>query len=599
MKKRKFLLLILALLTAFSTTLAVTAFAYTVEYYETGEEDNYDAERLDETEKNLLYRSRNIHYYWSSAPFIGLPKSDGPFYFQGGASVGAVRENILCFNLFCNNETWANFAKDTEHAYEFDLSLLRKHGDKYAEMTTYNFAFDPREDKLTIAKLLEVKNYNSARFNPILSIVNEDNEIKDLKFTKVTKEQADLNGWIEGDYVLRLAFEVDTYQEYSVFFSARNYERNVYEKFSLKHFKTMQYDEISENHTDFYMVCSDIRSYYQVVNAINEAGKLEEEFTEIEMQQYATKVLGGKETSVRVEYLENVADGVPFAKKVQKTCNIYMWEDDTELTSSEVAYALNLPGVNTLISACEGFKKDSDGIFKAKYYPGVYLDAKTEDGKSMQYILNPNNSFNDFYQPLVEDGVITEDLKNYYLNQLITTYPVLNGFTGDQIYGYFGYVVIPETFTFNRAYSELFGDKVNFDGVVQAFGFEGAISLTAYNKLLKDYNYPWLSRIWNDVWGTLVQCNATHVMLYADCTSSKAYYTMNGATEIEDTNGLVHNQIEGSLIEFGEKISNTTKNVSDLLKGRSNSISAIFIVLILGIVVFIVFKNNNARSYKK
>lgn len=273
-----------------------------------------------------------------------------------------------------------------------------------------------------------------------------------------------------------------------------------------------------------------------------------------------------------------------------------MWPDQTTLSPDDVAGALGINGVNALISPCRDFTYNANtGVYEAYYYPSVYLESRTVSGNMNQYILNPNKSYAEYYSQLVEDEVITQDLYEYmYSTQILQLYPQCGSILPENLYGYFGYIVIPATFTYNQAFKELFNTKLTFDGVVKSLDYEHSISLSAYNKLLKDYDYSWLARLWNDVWGALTECNAQHIFIFADCTATQGFVNANGGTAIDDTDGLIQNTV-------GTALKNVAENVGDGLDdfGAGFSKSAgvgLGSLLVIGIIVLLVMYRDKIFS---
>lgn len=593
MKKRRLLLILIsALLVVTSSFGAIVACAYSIKYERNDENIYYD--------RDTLILGTGIR--WDMNVAINKTEiADGPFYFLPGAAISNLNKNVLSFTLFCKDSAFAEFASqdDSIAAFEYQLNLFRKTEDgKYAESSTYTFVYNRSDDTLTIANLQDVLYKQSEDFRPILTFESEDYEVKDFKFSRVTAENAAAYGWTQGDYYIRLYWEVPSiYQEYCVYFTCARYKYEIIKKW--KGLRRVEIKQCSEAPDKAYRILSDTRSYYSVISNMNDAGMLEDEMHNSPLLGYAEQILGGVEKTVTVEYLENINDKLPFAKKVRKDIVITTYEDEDFLSSVDVAKALNVAGVNVLLSKCKGFNKDfSDGVFKAEYYPGVYLEARTVDGRNMDYYLNPNLSFSEFYGKLVEDSIIKQDLYNYYFNNILTAYPELSGYTPETLYGYFGYAVIPTTFTLNQGFAELFNTELKFEGVVKMLSFKDDLSLGAYNRLLSDYDYPWLARVWNGAWGALTQCEALHIMLYADCTDSDAFASMNGSTDIDNTSGLIKNEAPGLFIDFGEHLIDSTNQLLDSIFGKESSNKLLVILLVVCVGAFLVYFLVNREKKK-
>ena len=595
MKKKNFLLIILGVLVALSSALAIVAYAdsvegengYEYEYIDSKNIDNYDPVQVQENELNGAILK------WENAPIGDLPISSGPFYFLPGASVNKNNKNLLAFTVFGQGEKIKSILNSSDRLI-FDITLLRQglqYG-KYYEGVAYRVEVNPTTKKITVVNGYEVKQYASSRFSPILTFQHPDGSTKEFAFEEITEDLATKLNWVAGDYYLRLAFEVPSpYVEYKAIFRFQSNPLKVKTErvnalfgiFGGEEKKTLYYD--AEKSAE-YAIASDVRSYYSVLNNMNEANALETHFSENgEMLEYAQNVLKGEEKQVTVSYLENIGENIPFAKKVQKTVTVRMWDGATELNSLDVAIALNQPTANALISPCEKFTlNESTSVYEGYYYPGVYLESKSPDGNVAQYVLNPNNSYADFYGQFVDDGIITQDLYEFiFADRILNKYPNMAGLTPEEVYGYFGYVMVPQTFTFDSAMAQLFDAQLKFDGVVKAFDFEHSVSRASYNKLLEDYDYGWLAKAWNNVWGTLTELTAKHLIIFADCTETDAFANMNGSEGIGDTDGLVNNTIGSTVENVVEDVGNFLENP---LNGSGSSM-LIIVIIATGVLVFI------------
>ena len=586
MKKRKYLILLLTLLIILSCSFGTTAFAYTLEYSKDDTTKYFEANVVSDMTRN-----------WEKISLKESQLESGPFYMLPGAAVSAFEENIIAFTIFCNDKSYLDFKRNGRNK-QFTISLLRQSEKnlKYTEESTYQISYNKITDTLYVRNLQDELYGGANAFAPVLSIESENyEELTDFSFKEITAETASAYGWTEGDYYLRLYWKVDSVmQNYRVLFDYQEF----YTVTKTKTFLGISVgDEKVLKSIDYHLV-SDVRSYYQVLEYINKAGKIEDEFF-IDMYDYVYSVLGATEQTFTIEYLENI-DKTPFAKKVQTQITLTALQNTLKLSVSDVAAALGVTNVNVLLSACQGFYRDTtDDIFKAKYYDSVYLNAKTVDGKTMAYILDPNLSYYDYFKKMDNDGIITSDMMSYCYNETLRAYPELAGYSMQDVYGYFGYIVLPDTFTVNQAYAEIFGNELEFDGVVNMVAFKDTLTVESYNKLLKDYNYPWLSVIWNTVAGAFTQCNATHVMLYADCSKTKAYETLNGSPEIDNGKGLLINRAPELIIDLTEDIGETTNKLLNTLFGKDQSGLSLGAILLIALVLIIIIKITNRQPRRK
>ena len=294
MKKRKYLLILLILLMAISCSFGViTASAYTVKY-DKGEGENYYEDGI------------GIHTVKGWDNVYGLAESkleSGPFYMLPGAAVSAYTENVLAFTLFCKDKNYANFTRTLDQIMGrgITITLLRQSATnlKYTEESTYELYYQKHTDTLRITNVQDELYGGANPFTPVLSLESENfEEIKDFGFKKIDSELASAYGWTEGDYYLRLYWQVDSvHQQYRVLFRYADY---MVEKVPKKFLGIKYGEETIITQKDFVLL-SDIRSYYQILDNINQAGKVEDEFA-IHLQDYVLEVLGATDQTFTVEY---------------------------------------------------------------------------------------------------------------------------------------------------------------------------------------------------------------------------------------------------------------------------------------------------------
>ena len=155
----------------------------------------------------------------------------------------------------------------------------------------------------------------------------------------------------------------------------------------------------------------------------------------------------------------------------------------------------------------------------------------------------------------------------------------LAGYTPETIYGYFGFAIIPKSYSINTLWKEFFDTETSKSGAVYAMDYGVDLSHSAYDKLLKDYNYAFLGRIWNDVWNvaTTGAEDATCYILYAKPGTKTAFVAENGA---DNSGGAASQPIRG----FGKFIGDAWDGITGFFKGMNNIGKVITSILI---VVFV------------
>ena len=583
MKKQRLFLTILLVFTSILTSIfgvVASAASYDVDYDEENTKYEYDEG----------YSSSDV-----AKKLSDIETSDGTFFFERGASIYLKDTNILSFNVSTKNSDAINYEKglanttsDTWYEYEYVISLIRKNENNAygSEATAYLVNFSTRTKKYTVSNLIKAKSPYTSDLTINNLFNTSDGQFEPLSFSEVY----DSTGKFER-YKSRIYAKVGSvYDKYTAVFSYKKIRYKAEAKFKLKwpwqsgiaNFWTYT-TEITSTVEDKSLIKSDERSYDFVLGKAIEAGevKLEAEDgdtqKETEIKESLNNIVNGEEKTVNIEYLKNIGD-TPFAEKVKAQITLKIPANTTTLSPDAVASALNVANVNCLLSQCKEFALNGSS-YVATYSKSVWLSAKTVDGNSLNYFLDPNLSYEDYFGALARDGIISEDLYDYiFYTKIINEYTQLSGLSPADVYGYFGYIVIPETFTYNQAFAEMFGAQTKFDGIVRNFEYSHSLSLSAYNKLLKDYDYSRLERVWNGVWGALTQCNATHYIIFADATTTESFINENSGSTITDTDSLIGNKVE--------KVIEDIKNYEFELNAKTGSLIVIIVLIVVAVASY-------------
>lgn len=285
-------------------------------------------------------------------------------------------------------------------------------------------------------------------------------------------------------------------------------------------------------------------------------------------------VYTGSMKEINVSYLTEI-EGTTFATKKYVTVKVPLLHG--EVRPYLVAEALGLDSLDVMQSHCQYFMYDKDtDTYNAYYLEGVYLSAMDVNGNYARYTLSVNLSYREYYYGFVENGVFSNGMYNWFWSQMINDYPLLSPYMDYEIYGYFGFVTIPNVYSLNSVWASMFTDT-SFSGIVNYVSYVENLSLSSYNKLLEDYGYSWLGIVWNDFMSLFDDNGATanNYMFYVSDTASKAYIGENGADDFYDNSGAIVNGVE----DIGEAI------VSFFDIDGSQYILG-FIMLMLLIVVF-------------
>lgn len=291
-------------------------------------------------------------------------------------------------------------------------------------------------------------------------------------------------------------------------------------------------------------IVSSLVSVHDVLTQMNMFSKFENELDLSMVEQAYYIVNDSSKRDVIVEYLVRIED-TPFAIKKQSKINVPVL--DGKVKSSDVAIALGLKNMGVMQSYCGDFIYNTEkGIYETTYQKSIWLSAKSVDGNSANYFLDCNLSYYDYYHQFVEDEIFSNDLYEYIFNKMQLDYPQISSYKPNEIYGYFGFVSIPNTYSINALWEEMFGSNKTFSGVLYKYCYTENLKLSSYNKLLEEYQYNWLEIAWNDCGGLFSggSWSADNYLFYADVETNEAFIAENGADDIYDDDGLVKNDVE-------------------------------------------------------
>lgn len=347
---------------------------------------------------------------------------------------------------------------------------------------------------------------------------------------------------------------------------------------------------------------------------------------------------------IKVVYLKQFED-TPFATRVEKYIRLKV--DGTTLNPSDVASKVGNNALGCLASRVTSYKYISSlDCYLAVYAETVYLNAKSEDGNQESYFLDLNNSYYSFYSKFLtssglkeinnqyfgidtsEDlclnnlkyggdysrmngndetsglAIVNDEFFNYCLNRLFYKYPDTANLQPNEIFGYWGFVVVPKANSITSLIaSNLLSIETSYSGVVDDFKYgDFKLSNKQYTALLKDYNYNFLEILWARFINLLKSSDqeADAYFCYASGEYNEAFIAENGAESIDDNRGAVIVAADKALDSVGDSLKDLL-DVSDDLKKILAVIFGLcgaFIILILFFKILGVF-NKARRQIKK
>lgn len=299
------------------------------------------------------------------------------------------------------------------------------------------------------------------------------------------------------------------------------------------------------------------------------------------------------EQYINLDYLKRI-DGTPFAEKVSTVIKVPVYANHVILVK-DVKRALHLSSFGVMQSSCEEFSYNEEtDTYTAVYLKSVYLNAKTVDGNSMNYFLDCNLSYADFYGQFVADNIVEEGLYEYYWNKLrLVCEGKLEEYTANDVYGYWGLVAIPDSYTLDAVWADLFGTQTTYLGTMNSFVYSNTLTLASYNKLLNDYHYGFLTRVWNDIWGALDRYSANYYILYCDSEQTEFMVAENGASDINDNHGAIWNGVEEIVQDVNDALNTFFSDKSNIVK---LFLGIVVLILILVLILSII---RSAKSFLK
>ena len=335
-------------------------------------------------------------------------------------------------------------------------------------------------------------------------------------------------------------------------------------------------------------IYSSSRSVAKILENMNNAGvDFEEEFGD--RATYANAILNTDATErVRVKYLEEIP-GTPYATHKFAYVDVPVLSETIFITDVEEQLGKDLHKCLDANAYCFQKATDKDGDFYQLYYfPVAWLRSVTVDGNYYDYFLDLNKSYESFYMPFVNAEMLTSDVYEYvYSVKILNRFPALVDYRLSEVYGCFGLVIVPETYTFNSVLKTLFDIDTSKIGVISTFMFDLTLSGDAYQKLLTDYQYGWLNKTWATVSNSFSEstANARIYLVYSEPGTEDAIIGEGGQTDAEKPGSVFENEV---VEPFGAFVSEFGSSLLDSLMSFS-SFGKIALGLVLLVVLVFVF----------
>ena len=321
------------------------------------------------------------------------------------------------------------------------------------------------------------------------------------------------------------------------------------------------------------------RSVFDVLSAIEEAGKMETTFATAERLAEAQSLLAAckEPKKITVNYLEDI-DGTYFSEK--KTAEISVAVKDGTIFVDDVKDALGKQTLKVQNTYVKGFTaNDEKTEFTAQYLSSVWLRTRTVDGGGhyVDMFLDLNKSYGDYFATLANTIANGKGLYEWMWAGFIDLCPVLEGKDPNNVHGFFGMVWLPKRSalsSFDAAMASLFSVKNEEFGFIKHFKGELEITNDEHTALMKTYKYNWMSKAWDGVLNFVGGKPATaEFYFFAAKPMTYTGISQTGNTDPDDDDGAGKEVIDDAVDDIGDWF-------DDLLSG-GNSLKRLSSVVVV------------------
>ncbi len=328
--------------------------------------------------------------------------------------------------------------------------------------------------------------------------------------------------------------------------------------FSKKYFITVNY---SLNGGETSSFSSSPVSVYDIYNTLSSENSFDiHGLSENDSKTLSSLVKSITRTKSKIEYLVQIP-GTPFAEKVITELELPIVYN--YITVNDAATALGLPaGMKVLNAYAESIDYDERSkIFKVKYAKSFWFKGKNADGVEQNLFLDFNQSFDSFYYGIFDKYFSSEGFASMYWNDIKLKYPQLSRYNSSEVYGAWGFVIIPNTYDLSSAFSKMFEQR-SFHSSLTPYQYNMFLSAEQYNKLDANLNYSWLSLMWKKLMADLLDNQKgyeAHLYFFYvnNDDSSQLFIGENGADDFYDNKSAVGNTFE----DIGAFIDNSFTNM--------------------------------------
>ena len=350
------------------------------------------------------------------------------------------------------------------------------------------------------------------------------------------------------------------------------------------------------------MIRSQSRSVKQVLDNIQAAGKIEEEFPDENVRAVVNEILDTTETKlITVKYLKQIGN-TPFARAISTTVNVLTHND--KVYYDDVCDAVGEKTLSCMGSTVKYFKKNSLNVYEAIYLSSINMKSLTEDGHYADYYIGLGQSFNKFIDDFNGNDIFDPGLFEFMLNDIHVVYPATEPYNGDELYGFWGSFVIPETLNMNTVWANFFQVDAGTTGIGKSYEVVPTMSVGEYWNALANHDYNWAQSLFQVVANGLTnwfELKGKYVVYYAKSYVTSGGYNEGGSANPEDSQGAIVDGMTGAvgeIIDAFKEFIQTEKNnqMNETVRTVLILVGAMLGLMIIGgVVTFIIVRKEKKK----
>ncbi len=328
----------------------------------------------------------------------------------------------------------------------------------------------------------------------------------------------------------------------------------------------------------------------------------------------ANQTINNEKTfTIKLRYLEQIGD-TPFAKPKYTTIDVKTV--DNKVVGTDILATLDIEKFECLdahgesVEIKEGANSDGSDLWVVEYYKSSWLRAKTTSGNYLDYFFDINKSYKEFYDVLIDAGHVREDCYEYCLNEILKKYPELtegetqSGLNPEELYGCWGYVVMPTEIGFDQMFKDIFNVGTTVGEQMISFSYQHQLSKEEYSKLVESQDYSVIEHFWYNISANATGSYeaTTYLMIMPSGVSwiddSGQIKDEEGAKNPEQ-DGVLGGAVSGGATAIGGALKGAFDSFIGLFKGLTGSplaLAGTMGVLVLGVVVFILIKTGAFKN---